>query len=140
MPIIITQDILSATEQPVAGWSLAVLKNYTEKPNKKQTGMDSFFVFELLEGPGSSNVNKGRTFIHTVYSSAIEARVSEECRKYIQLLCALTGATSEELIGKEVDPLDYVTNRIWVNIIDEPYEGRILKKASEFSPDGVVPF
>lgn len=140
MPIILSNDIIAATEQPYEGWSLGVLSNYKEKPNKDGTGVDQVFIFELLDGPGNLHTNKGRTFIHVVYSKAIEARVSEECRKLVELLCALTGNTKEELMNQEVDPSDFIGRTVFINIKDEPYEGRILKKAVGFSSESVVPF
>jgi hypothetical protein len=140
MPIVITQDILAATLQPEAGWCLLQLTGYKEKENKDRTGMDMLFAFECVSGPGNSNVNKGRRVYHTVYANAIAAMVPEECRKYIELISALSGLSKEQLAGESFDPSDFVGRTVWGEIKDEPYEGRIMKRINSFAPDDVVPF
>lgn len=141
MPIILTDQILAATEQPDAGWSLAEFATYTEKPNKDNSGVDYTFVFEILQGPGDSMVNKGRRAFCNIYGKALAAGVAEECNKFKEFLLVITDSTSvDEIRNQEIDLTQFYGKRLWVYVKDEPYEGRILKKVVQFSPDEVVPF
>jgi hypothetical protein len=141
MPILITQDIINATKQPEAGWSLIELKDYKEKPSKKTQGfIDYFWVFECISGPGNSQTNASRGFTTIVFGNALASGVPESAKTVIDLTTSLLKCRADEIVGKEIDYTKLFGHKVWCEIKDEPYEGRLLKKSNCFAPDDVVPF
>jgi len=141
MPILFTAEIISATKQMSAGWTFLEFKEFKKKPHKGSPGvLDYVFAFECIAGPGNTEENKGRAFAVVVYGNALSSGVTEAANTLVGLTIALLKCTADELIGKEVEYEKMAGTKIWCEIKDEPYEGRILKKANCFAPDDVVPF
>lgn len=141
MPILVTQQILAATKQPSAGWSYFEFKEYKKKQSKKSTGVvDDFYIFEGISGPGNTDENAGRAFTLMISGNAMAQQVTEACANQVGVLTALMNCSAEDLVGEDIDPTKLYGKKIWIEIKDEAFEGRILKKANAFTPDGVVPF
>lgn len=141
MPILITKDIIAATKQPQAGWTLLELREFKIKANKKSPGViDYYWTFECIAGPGNSMENAGRNFTVIIYGNALSANVTEANALLVGLSTAMSHRTAEELEGQEVAFEKMTGIKVWCEIKDEVFEGRILKKANCFTPDDVIPF
>ena len=141
MPILITKEIIAATKQPKAGWNLLELRDFKPKVNKKSQGViDYYWTFECIAGPGNTEENAGRSFTVIIYGNALTTNVTEANALLVGLSTAITKKTMEELEGQEIAFEKMEGARVWCEIKDEPFEGRILKKANCFTPDDVVPF
>jgi hypothetical protein len=140
MPIILTDEIISATQPVIPGWNYAEFIAYKEKPNKDNSGVDSIFTFKILEGPEKNKENAGKVVSLTIYANAISAQVADECRKLTEALTALTKAKVAELKNNLVDPSDFIGTKVYIKVVDEPYEGKIFKRIVNVFPDEEIPF
>ncbi|MGQ9845908.1 MAG: hypothetical protein ACUVQP_00185 [Bacteroidales bacterium] len=140
MPILITPDIIAATEQPQVGWNYLEVVAVSERANKNNDGMDTMISFEILHGPGDSDANKGKRAFYWIYSNAIKKGVADECRLLIEFLTAVSGLPVSELAGKEFDFTEFIGRKLYGEIVDRAYEGKIMKRFATFATADAIPF
>ena len=145
MPVLLTPDIIAATRQPVAGWTLLELREYKKKPAKNQHGQgttDDFYIFDCITGPGHTEENVGRNFTVVISGNALlpGSTVPKVAKTLTGLIIALTELTESELVGKDISVERLYGTRVWCEIVDETYQGNTQKRANCFTPGNIIPF
>lgn len=136
----ITPEILAKSKSCENGWSLFELLDISSSEAKSGKGVNTYFHFTALSGPGNSEDNVGREISYIVSGSGVEAGISDVVNVYTQLLCALTDSTAEEIVNAEIDEQFLLGKRVWGEVGDRPYEGKMYKEFKTFAPDGATPF
>ena len=145
MPFIITDAMLKAADQMVAGWTLMKLNSVKEIVTKDGKGQ-TILEFEGLEGPGNSDDNQGRLLPYFIYHNALTGQraVPDVINDIVSMVMAFEGKTREEVVkmlsGQELDFGRCVGKAIYAEVVDDVYNGRTLKKIKTFSPKDKVPF
>lgn len=129
MSIIATEQLLNQTEPCENGWSKFVIRTVKEKKSKNDSDYsNTYVVLEATSGPGNSDRNVGRTFIHMISGKAIDSGVTDQIKLLFELLTAAYNIddkskvvgyqVDEKLEGKEVaakleDQVDTKTGQIY---------------------------
>lgn len=136
----ITDQIAAASTPLVLGWSLLHFVGSRSQSTASGTGVNYFFDFEAELGPGNSDMNKGRKVTYMVSGGALEAAIEQVCAPYNQMLCALTGLTTKELVGVDVTDQMLAGKKCWADVQERIVEGKPYKDFKGFAPEGNIPF
>ena len=141
MPIpLITTELIAKSKTCDNGWSLLQLEDVRSQAAAKGNGVNTFFDFEAISGPGNSDDNAGRRITYLVSGAGLEAGVADVINIYIQLLCALTNSTAAEIQGQEIDEKNLIGLKVWADIGERAVEGKLYKDFKCFSPADATPF
>lgn len=141
MPIpMISAEILAKSKSCDNGWSLLQLEGVRFNPAANGKGVNTFFDFVAVSGPGNSDDNAGRTISWMVAGAALAAAVPEVVNTYIQFICAVTELSPAEVVGQEIDENKLIGQKVWADIGDRPVEGKLYKDFKCFSPASAIPF
>lgn len=141
MPIpMITEQILASSKAVEDGWSLFELVEVRDEASKDGKSKNYFWVFEAVQGPNSSEENKGRRITNTINTAGLAAGIREACNSYIGMLSALTDLPAEEVVGKAIDENVLIGKQIWGDIIETTSGGKSYKNFRAYSPKSEIPF
>jgi hypothetical protein len=128
----ITQKEINRSKQPGSGWHKGFVEDYKEAASKDKGSINYTFTLEIAEGSNQD----GRVVFAQFNSKMIgmAAQFVDACNDVPR---ALSSGTIE------VDFLTLKGRQLFFKIVEETYDGRIMKKAFEFAgisepPD--VPF
>lgn len=144
MPLVITSQILKSADQMKIGWSLVKCISVKEQVtnNKSVTIMD----FEGISGPGNSDDNKERLLSHFIYHAAIngDRPVPDVVADLIRMFAAFEECTIDEakiaLNGQELNFGEWVGRKVYIEVVDNVYEGKAQKRIRSWAPGSTVPF
>lgn len=137
----ITEKLIKASEPVLPGWNLLVLSaEPRSQASNSGKGVNYFYDFNVISGPGNSNENAGKSVTYVVSGLALDSGISEVCGPFLQLMCALTGLTKEELANTEIPDSALVGQKVWADIGERTSEGKTYKDFKCFSPATEVPF
>lgn len=131
MPIIkILQTDLDRAKQPDAGWDHYQLVEVTEKASKGKDSVNYNFDFQC-DKEGSKN--HGRHIYNMCNTKAIGMGL-------FPMTSALLNIPLDELKPTDLDTDGLLKKGCWIEVVDETYEGKIMKRCGSFSPDTRPPF
>jgi hypothetical protein len=137
----ITDQLIASTKPCVPGWSLLVLEKIPRAQSAKTgNSVNYFFDFVAIAGPNNSEENKDRGITYMVSGSGLEAGIAEVSGPYLQLMCALTGLTAEQLNGADIDDSVLVGKQVWADIGKRSVEGKEYNDFKCFVPANEIPF
>ena len=124
MPIInITQKDINRMQQPEKGWHLAELTSVEEKASKDKASINWNFEFEIKNG-GS----EGRFAYAGVNSKAPMIVLGP-------MSSALNNIPLNEVQPGNLDTDKLIGKKCWIEIIEEMYDGKIVKKIKDFATE-----
>lgn len=142
MPMIprLTESIIANSIPASEGWNLLQLTAVREQKARTGDSMNYFFDFTCIQGPSSSDENKGRSVNVMISGKSLEMGMEDACATYSQMLSALTKMSAKELENKDIDTAQLVGLKMWGDTRNELVDGRIYKRFKSCSPEDIVPF
>jgi hypothetical protein len=141
MPIpMISPQILASSKAVDDGWTLFELMAVRNQASKDGKSVNYFWEFEAVQGPNSSQDNKGRRATNTVNTAGLETGITAACNNYIGMISCLTGLSAEDLVGQSVDEQALIGKKIWADIGTTIRDGKPQKNFNAFCPSNVIPY
>jgi hypothetical protein len=122
------------------GWTCFELMAVRSQASKDGKSVNYFWEFEAIQGPQSSEENKGRRATNTVNTAGLESGITSACNNYIGMLAALTELPADELVGKSIDEQVLIGKQIWADIGTTIRDGKPQKNFNAFSPKNLIPY
>lgn len=142
MPMIprLTESIIANSIPATEGWNLLQLTGVREQKAKTGDSLNYFFEFTCIQGPGSSDENKGRSVAVMISGKSLEMGMDDACALYSQMLSALTGMSPKELQDKDIPTESMIGLKMWGDTRNEIVDGRAFKRFKTCSPADIIPF
>ena len=141
MPIpMISEQIMASSKAVEDGWTLFELMAVRSQASKDGKSVNFFFEFEAVQGPQSSEENKGRRATNTVNTAGLQTGITQACNNYIGMLAALSELPASELVGQEVDEQALIGKQIWADIGTTIRDGKPQKNFNAFTPKSIIPY
>lgn len=141
MPIpMISDKILASSKAVENGWSLFELMGVRASPSSDGKSVNYFWEFEAIQGPNSSEENKGRRATNCVNTAGLAAGIQQACSNYIGMLSALTGIPGADIVNETIDESVLIGKKLWADITTTIREGKTQKNFVGFSPENDIPF
>jgi len=135
-----TQSDIARMMPPEKGWHLFELKEVREQPSKNKDSINYYLNFEVVESAVSDD-NVGR-YAERIFNS-------KGLGFFVPFLAACWDCTTDEAVqriqqisdnGEEIDLEALIGSKVWNEVIEEPYENRILKRMSDnWAPENSTP-
>jgi hypothetical protein len=144
MPILMTEELVSASEVVEAGWTkFEILGERTQKATKGENVTNVFVQMKALDGPGNQSSNKNRTYDYMISGAGLKAKVSDVISGILDLMAAANSVSKDEakkMLGN-IDFNNYAGRTIWAEVIDapSPESGKMYKRLVRFAPGDVDP-
>lgn len=130
MPIInITQKDIDRQKPPENGWHLAELQNCVEEASKDGKSINYKFEYQVVDG------NSLDRYAYTQANSKAIGMVM------LPMISALLDIPIDDVKKDQYDTDKLLKKRCWIEVFEEPYEGRLIKKIKGFvSANSKPPF
>lgn len=126
MPVInVTQKDINRQKQPDKGWHLAVLDSVEEAASKDKNSINWTFEFQIR--PGDNNDPSAERYARVLCNSKAVGIVM------IPLSCALLDIPTDQFDPMQIDTDKLLGKECYIEVIDELYEGKIVKKIANFA-------
>lgn len=135
----ITPQVAAASTPLILGHSLLHFVG-SRSASSSSGGTNYFFDFEAECGPQFSEDNKGRKVTYMVSGGALESGIEQVCAPYNQMMCALTGLTTRDLVNVEVTDEMLAGKKVWADIQERIQDGKSYKDFKAFYPSDCPPF
>ena len=126
MPVInITQKDINRQKPADEGWHLLELTSVSEGTSKDKQSVNFVFEFEVT---GDNDPSKGRYVYQLVNSKAAGMSL-------IPMGCAILNIKLDEFNPQEIDTDKWIGKKVWGEIVDRVYEGKIQKNVTNWAPE-----
>lgn len=132
MPVInFTQKDLSRLKPPDNGWHLCVVKSLDESASKDKASINYQFECEVLKSEAGDQ-NIGRYCYPGFNSKALGFM--------IPFICACLDISLDKFQLGEFEAGKLIEKKVYIKAREEAFDGKLVKKYTEFASASAVPF
>lgn len=130
MPIIkVTREMLNRGEALDPGWYNAKLKGYSREANKNKNGINLVPTFEVTHRDEASIVKELKQWFPE----------NSLNKTYLRFYGSITETLDDIDFNKEIEvdtdePRKFVGNSLWVHLVNDTYQGKIINKIDDYLP------